>query len=613
MMLAKTHCREFDISNYKYIKQAIREHSRDDFARLVADLFTPFLPSLFSTHRLGELDGLGSDLIDFSDSGEVLLTIQCKGFEKPNFGDAQLGQCLAEIEKYAAKGLPTRRYWLALNRAVVTSADRKAIETALAALVSSAKAGEAKLLDFNWLVRELEQTALTCLHRWAHDHQVRSAADHRANLAVVDYIAGVPFRTSDTDGSDPSSYFASRVLAERDNRPTTQFGKDRKPPRLMLKGSFGFGKTSCLLATTSHLAEKQIYPIYVRAADLKEAAFVSGHGLLVAILETFIPEDANLSKLAFSLAVDTLREELKSSDRWALLIDAIDESAYSSQSSRLSALWGGVIDAGLPVLVSVRSELADQRQSEFGINPKTLAHDLFEAISLEPWTDPLIGSFLTSFASRQQGDASDEFVEFRSLVASGKYESVYGDIPRRPLFLGMLAADAWHGRASPQQLSDLYEHYFARKFERDRYESGHQRPFGLLDREGMDEALRLIFLAMESAAAALNEKAIGVLVGGSNDVTNVGSLTRGELNSALQKSGLGDVVTTELSAHSVIVPGGRDRSTGEPLFRFAHASFEDYFLARWLWRNHVAPDDTANDAVRRFHAEMATSRLARAD
>jgi hypothetical protein len=119
--------------------------------------------------------------------------------------------------------------------------------------------------------------------------------------------------------------------------------------------------------------------------------------------------------------------------------------------------------------------------------------------------------------------------------------------------------------------------------------------------------VRLIFLAMENAAAALNEKAIGVLIGGSNDVTNVGSLARRELNAALQKSGLGEVVTTEFSAHSVIVPGGHDRSTGEPLFRFAHASFEDCFLARWLWRNRVEPGDTANNAVRRFHAEMASA------
>src|SRR4051812_7103240 len=97
---------------------------------------------LFETHRLGRLDRLGSDAIDFSHKGEVRLVIQCKGFEKPNFDENQREQCLTEVAKFARLGLKTRAYWLAVNRPVTEGVDRKPIEAALAGLVSSGQVSE---------------------------------------------------------------------------------------------------------------------------------------------------------------------------------------------------------------------------------------------------------------------------------------------------------------------------------------------------------------------------------------------------------------------------------------------------------------------------------------
>ncbi|MBN9334230.1 hypothetical protein [Devosia sp.] len=563
------------------------------------------MPDLFETRRLGELDRLGSDIVDFGEAGNLRLVVQCKGFEKPIFGDSQLQQCLQEIAKYSSSGPQVESYWLALNRAVIDSQHRNKIQCQLDHLVTSGKVTDARLLDFNQIISTLEEVVVNCLRQWASQRQEQSAQEHADNLAVVDYLSDVPFKFADMTRSNPSHYFSELVRNERNDRPQTQFGKDRKPPRILLKGSFGYGKTSALLAASALLLRSDIRPIYLRAADLKDTeAFGSGYGLLAEILGSFVPEDADLSDLASSLAIDTLRREFKHSDDWVLLIDAIDESPFSNNPSKLAALWGGAIDAGLPVLVSVRSELVDQREREFTINPKSLKNDLFQVLDLDEWTDELIGQFLESFSEKQAGMPSSEYLELQALVADGNYQQAYGDIPRRPLFLGMLAEDIWHSRASPKRLCDLYESYFTMKFERDRYSGGYNRPFEFLQREGLDETLRLLFLAMEEIASAINEKYMAAMTGGSNEVRNLGYLSRDEIDGVLRRVRLDGVGPTELALHSVVVPAGRDRHTKQMLFRFAHASFEDYFNARWLFRRSILPGDESNDAVKRFYSEM---------
>lgn len=593
------------ISNLEHVKRRVRQTSRDKFAALVVELFSPFLPELFETHRLGTLDRLGTDVIDFEDEGDTRLVIQCKGFEEPNFEDKQQRQCLTEIAKYARVGPKTSAYWLVLNRPVKDRAHREAIEAALARLVANGKADEALLIDSTALIGRLRAVAVEQISNWAKERRDQAISDRGAHLGIVEYISEVPFRHDGAQSVDPSARFADLLDLERTQRPSTQFGKDRRPPRYLLTASFGFGKTSALLATAGLLLERDVHAIYMPATRLGDAAFVSGHGLITDILESLLPDDASLSDVTLSLAVDALRKELQSSDRWVLLLDAIDENPQANSASKLQALWGGIIDTGLPVLASVRSELSELRASEFLTHPTAQNRTMFNVAELIDWPDPLISEFLRRFAAGQGGATPASFADFQVLVDEGRYLETYGDIPRRPLFLGMLAEDAWVGRASTNRLSDLYGHYFERKFMRDRFGTGNKRPLRALEAHGIDEVLFAITRAMEEAAHVLSAKRARVLAGQAATMLYPGTISWEELDRILKLVPIPGVSVVELTSHSVLVPVARDALSRLSYFGFAHASFEDYFAARWFARHPDAdPAGHLTTAGERFRLEL---------
>lgn len=574
---------------------------------MIVDLFSPFVEDAFETRRLGELDRLGSDVISFDAAGTVQLVIQCKGFEKPVFGASQLKQCLNEIAKFKRLDLTSKSYWLALNRNVTESDDRKQILAALDDLVTSGQVEEALLLDPSVLVKKLRETILERIASWLKERLAGVSEQRREYLDLVNYIEPVPFALDDKVLINPSQHFAQLVSQERAARPVGQAGKDRKPPRILLTGSFGFGKTSCLLETSRVLMQEGLHPIYMHATSLAEPAFRDGHGLLGTILDSLLPEDHEMTTLARSAAIDALRLRVQNSDDWILLLDALDENPLSQSASRIQSLWGGIIDAGLPVLVSVRSELSELRRAEFLTHPLSGQKKLFRMATLGDWTDELIEEFLGRFEAGQSGIAHEAFSELRGLVSAGRYSDVYGDIPKRPLFLGMLAQDTWEGEASPNNLTKLYEGYFRRKFERDRVLSKHQRPFGTLGQDGMDVAVHNLIEIMTAAAYAIGTKKYKDAAS-ELDPSHAGLITTQELNAILKEVVAGPTVAaTELSAHSVLIPKARDPQTNLPLFGFAHASFEDFFVARWAFQNGGSVDFPMTPASIRFLQEMTTS------
>lgn len=305
------------------------------------------MPNLFETHRLGELDRLGSDAIDFGDGEKIHLIVQCKGFELPVFGESQLKQCQAEVAKFKRLNMKTDAYWLVINRHVISTEDRAAIMSALSDLVTSGQVAEALLLDPALLIAKLRDTALVQIGHWTTDSLNQAASDRRKYLQVVNYIEPVPFVIDGRLRDNPSSYFAEYLEHERSKRAKNQFGKDRRPPRVLLTGSFGFGKTSTLLETSRLLIESGLHAIYIPATALSARAFSSGHGLISDILTAVLPYEKELSQLAMQVAVDALRDRLQSSDDWILLLDALDESPFSDNQQKIHGLLGGMIDAGL--------------------------------------------------------------------------------------------------------------------------------------------------------------------------------------------------------------------------------------------------------------------------
>jgi hypothetical protein len=211
-----------------------------------------------------------------------------------------------------------------------------------------------------------------------------------------------------------------------------------------------------------------------------------------------------LSNLALQAFRDTLLDILVKSKDWLLLIDGLDENAAAFKSNTLSTLWGSIADLGIPAILSARDELVDIRQTEFFLDPKLRVAPAFERIRLNDWSDALILQFVVLFAATHGGNEPPGFIAFRQLIGSTRYQEIYGDIPKRPLFLGMLAEDAWSGNEPARQLHRLYGKYFRRKFLLDRRSmaasGAEKRPSAIVDALGHDEAVERLIHVMQDAA-----------------------------------------------------------------------------------------------------------------
>lgn len=552
--------------------------SGHDFQNLFAFLLGELVDGAAQTKRLGQLDRAGIDAIILGpDAASYQVVIQCKGFEVPEYGADQHKQCRDEITKYKSRGLPTGEYWLVVNRPVKDRDMRWQLETDLASLVADGGAQKAILLDSESMVRKLENLALAKLSEWASEKRNELFEYYKSRMEFVQYIAEVPFNTTD---KNPVAYLLGQVKSFFEGLPEHQTSKYRKPPNFLVTSEFGFGKTSALQALASEWIERGGHLVYVPAALLPDAAFVNAASLADALLAFLVPEDVEVSDLGYELFRSTLRKNLAKSRDWLVLIDGLDESAAALKANSLVGLWNSMADLGVPAIVSVRDEVVETRRVEFF--PDSLrAGPRFVRLKIGDWSDDLIIRFVQLFSSARGGNECPSFVAFRQLIEAGNYLEAYGDIPKRPLFLGMLADDAWAGKEPARHLHRLYGQYFRKKLSLDRNSiaasGAANRPSAIMDALGLEEATERLISVMQDAADRMLEV---TQTEGARSAIHRDSIGEALLAEIAEKNGVPFKAIEDIAMHSLLQPAGRDAVTRERLLRFAHRSFQDWFLAR---------------------------------
>jgi len=578
------------------VRTTLQGASRDAFDLGVSGILADLLPRFIRSRRLGTLDCQGIDCHQLDEATEATtLAVQCKGFELP-FGDDQLAQCLEDIAKFGTKGPIVAEYWLIANRRA-NDDQRAAIEVALDGLRAKGKAASTRFLDLEGFIRHTQELAEQKIAGWALARQAELEADFKARLAVVSYIDGAPFAAAEA-GHDPAQWIVAKIDSYLGRIHDAHIGKDRAPPRYLLTASFGFGKTSTLHAVSGLWTSAGGHVLYVPAALLAASAFPNAAILTENFLELIRPMHEDPDPLAALLLREAFKRELARTKKWILLIDAIDESPNWARHSSLASLWGCINDLGLPTVVTVREELLALRPDEFlGDGGIPGRGPFFKLISLEDWPELLIGRFLDRFAGDRPGEASAAFTQFREAVAACRYEALYGDIPKRPLFLGMLAEDAWAGLAPETHLHRLYGVYFRRKLLHDRYgaQSRPVREGAIAEQFGLDEIIHRMMAAMQAVAIRMGRP------------DGAGSLINERDLQAIVLETVGTYgQVEEVALNSLMQPAGRDLLTGARVFRFAHQSFQDWFTARWL-ANGGDPAELAevSPGVAAFAAAMA--------
>ena len=578
--------------------------SRDDFELLIASVMEGLLPNFARAQRLGERDQLGIDLYQYDDrTGLETIAVQAKTMER-EIKRRHIGALTQEIAKYLKLGPSVREYWLVLNKPIVERKDRTTLQTALASLVEGGKAEEALLLDLEGFLKKLEDLARARLSEWAEAARLQLRAEYARRLEVVTYIHDVPYAAREAR-TGPVAWVVDEARTYLANVHEHEAGTSRTPPRFLLASGFGFGKTTTLHALADRWIESGGKALYVPAAILPQRAFANGAGLVDGLLRMIVPADLGVGAPTWRLVRDTFRRDLARSRDWLLLIDAIDESPYWASQEHLAALWAGLEQVGIPVVVTVREEVYASRRLEFADGPsrRGAPGEFFQVFQLLDWTPELIGQFLDDYAERQTGECPQAYAKFRDAVGRGDYEHLYGDIPRRPLFLGMMAQDAWSGQDPETDLSRLYETYFRNKLLADWAGPGvgaHAvRTGAVTARHGYEETIERMMAAMQRIAASMLFDPEANLPPGT---------VSGSVFDACVREEVGDFASAEeILLISVLKPAGRHPSTRARLFGFAHQSFYDWFAARELVRRHGAEASrlAPNGAVRTFVRGMS--------
>jgi len=376
----------------------------------------------------------------------------------------------------------------------------------------------------------------------------------------------------------------------------------------LVVGEFGFGKTTVAIRA-SRTSSRRV--LLLPAARLPADA---AH--LLPILSTILrgseepdtpqglPHELwqEISPGCLEVMLTEPREDLY------LIVDGLDEAPMAQRRAGVLDFLQALRKVNVPVLVSVRTEFWNSRRDEVRAaisqpsEKSVLQH--ITTTELQPWTTDCIVGLIDK--SLQLDGASTRLSEFRQLVQDGRYGELYGDIPRRPLFLSMLIDDVQQEGVRPRSRLSLFTDWIDRKIERDWHNpkaaGGAIRPPIRSDHaESLDRTKTRAYQVMTAAARKMI----------SFDETGTLSLLPTVAIDDVLDDGpawFADVDPEALAIQSVLLPLQERALRNTSLFRFAHQAFQGYFLALSLYS---VPDETIELAapveVREWLSEISSS------
>jgi hypothetical protein len=264
-----------------------------------------------------------------------------------------------------------------------------------------------------------------------------------------------------------------------------------------------------------------------------------------------------------------------------LILDALDESLYFSRPGGLQLLFNQLRDIKVPVVLLARTEFWDSRQNDFASSygltaePNKLLRQKVCMLRLRSWDVEQIRSLTERYRNMETDKRRQNLDELLSAIDSGEYEMIYGDIPKRPLFLRfILESVAEQGIKRTGKARLIYD-WIELKIRRDvlnptRFGSRGRVPM-ISGVEETTATVRLAFKAMKIAANKMTKKDLATKTLELLPTCNVDEL----LLSDEHFKGVLD--PTGIFLHTLLIPL---KSTPEELeIGFAHRTYQEFFLA----------------------------------
>jgi hypothetical protein len=580
------------------------------FERRALPLIRLIWPDALGTPALRSFDRSGIDHLVWSDTEPFRLVIQCKGFEvlEEEFGDSQIEQCRKSIASFRDSGLKANLYILLHNRLGKNASFREEIKAELLQLVESGQVNKAELWDRQTFIRAAFNKMVERVRSVIAKKQ-RSDQEDYGEPQICEPLEQVPLEVSSLVVNQYHLVSESPpVLRQTD--PSRELLDFRQSNLLVLLGEAGYGKTT---AAHRSFAASDHWVFYIPAASIPDKVnntksllqeCVRLDDLFIGVEDSDIPTQ---SRLVSSVLKYLLRDE---ETPIVLILDGLDESVYFSRRGGLQSLFNQLRDIYVPVVLTARTEFWASRQSDFATSFGQIARKLERSsigrrakiINLLPWQDEQI-LLLTERYCETLGDVQQRshLEEFMEMIKKGEYQALYGDIPRRPLFLRfILETVAAHGVRRTGRARLFYD-WATDKILRDISEprkwgsSGREQLSS--DSEPSDVTLRLSFRAMMCAAFSMTSIREGVLeLQSSCEISDL-------LQRDKQLAQIVDPTGLFLNSLLIPIPGSLAH---EPLrVAFAHRAYQEFFLALYLKEN---PDQLQGfvipDSIREYMNDL---------
>lgn len=578
-------------SEYRKLSGELAVSEGLHFERKVMPLLRIIWPELIGTPARRSFDRKGIDYLIWEDVATLPLVVQCKGFQvqEHELGMNQVKQCLDSIDSFKRSNCTAEVYLLIHNRSSQNELLRNSVAVALKELVTEKRAVRALLWDRKLFLREVFNAMLTRIEGFLFAKNSKFSHDFFDTFSY-EPIREIPLQVSILQ-TDQYRMVAATAPLKGLKDPSTEIFKFESCNISLLVGEAGYGKTTAVLRSFEN-AEGKVF--YLAAASIRAdrmgskqllAACVNLEELLVNVDEADIP-------IHHAVARPIIEYLLKNSNvPVVLILDGLDESIYFTIRGGIQTLFNQLRDVRVPVVLTARSEFWASRLSDFQMsfgdiarNAIPIRRNCVKLIELLPWTDHEIQELAARFRETLADQAGkDRISDFISSVRNGKYQEMYGDIPRRPLFLRFILETVAVREVRKTGIAELFYDWARMKILRDIYEPMRWGSVGrepiLSGNESADETLLLSFTAMMKAAVRMTDARDGEVLLLPHCV--IDDIVLGDE----RFKGISN--PTGLFLNTLLVP--LPQAAHKPLkVRFGHRAYQEFFLALHIHENPKA-------------------------
>jgi hypothetical protein len=551
-----------------------------DFQRALVPLLAVIAENPLETPAMKSLDRQGIDHIVWSDGLPHPLVVQAKGFKvsADELGARQVEQCRRSIDAFKRSGIKAETYLLIHNRDGRRAEFREPVQALLDDLQRSGQVSRAEL----WGREELLQSVFEAMH----DRALVVLEQYRGPewpMSRAVPLERVPFRVSTlkvTQFSLAPVSAPETVVGD----PVDVLLEAREGSVSVLLGEFGSGKT-----TTAARAMQRVgaHVVFIDAGRITKQAVGTKDVLSLAneadeVLAAFRDEDR---PVLGPIVRPVFEKILMNPDSpVVLLIDGLDESVFLTRTRGLGVLLEMLRLVRVPVVLTARTEFWTLLQADFVQFVESYSGDEITRPSpidtrlaeLLPWgEDEMIALIDRVIESIDSSEGRARLTAFKTTVSTHQYVEYYGDIPRRPLFLGFILDDVVVNGIQPRGRARLIDEWARRKVARDIAAPtgpGREGRIGIApDVSSVGATIDLAYRAMMKAALAMTER-LGKVVDLLPTCT-FESVTAGDPQLEASADAVG------LALNSLLLPT-EPRRPGQALnMRFAHRAFQEFFLA----------------------------------